>query len=378
MGAELQSLADAPDAGVADEGAEFQTLHEIVRAARNRLDDTSWDYLVGGSETETTLRRNRQALDSIAFRPRVLNDVSSVDTATTFFGRKAALPVVLCPVGSLGSIHPEGGEAAATAAGKFGVPVFVSSAIQASMEAVARAAPDMKVFQLYTRGDAAWIDNYIDLARNAGYRELCVTVDNAVASRRERDIAKRFVKPWGRTDKATSFSAAFAWDDLKRIKDRHKMPMVLKGIATAEDADIACSMGIDMVHVSNHGGRQLDHGRGTIEVLPEIVEAVDGRAKIIVDGGFYRGTDVIKALALGADHVGIGRLYLYGLAAAGAAGVLRVLELLDSEIRTSMALLGVTALSQLNKSHVHAAQPVAPAHVHSAFPLLSIEPRRYD
>jgi glycolate oxidase len=359
-----------PDLRIADDGSEFQTLHEIVRAARQKLDERSWDYLSGGSETETTLRRNRLALDSLALRPRILNDVSSIDPATLFCGRKAALPVVLCPVGSLGSFHSDGGEAVATAAGRFGVPIFVSSAVPASMHAVAGAAPDMKVFQLYIRGDAAWIDDMIGQARQAGYETLCITADNAVGSRRERDIAKRFVKPWGRTDEAAQYSASFSWDDLKRIRDRHSMTMVLKGVATGEDADLACRMGIDMVHVSNHGGRQLDHGLGSIEMLPEIVDAVAGRARIIVDGGFSRGTDVLKAIALGAHHVGIGRLYLYGLAAGGAAGVQRVLELLDSEIRIAMALLGVTRLSQLNRSYVRPARPVAAADGLSAFPLL--------
>ncbi len=366
----MQAMGDMPDSRVADDGAEFQTLHELVRAARERLDEKSWDYLSGGSETETTLRRNRMALDSIAFRPRILNDVSVVDPSTQFGGHRASLPVILCPVGSLASFHPDGGKAVASAAEAFGVPVFVSSAIPDSMRAVASAAPRMKVFQLYIRGDAAWIDDAIGRAREAGFGMLCITVDNAVASRRERDIAKRFVKPWGRSDQAARFSAAFSWDDLKRIQDTHRLPMVLKGVATGEDAEIACRMGIDFIHVSNHGGRQLDHGLGSIEMLPEVVEAVAGRAKIIVDGGFCRGTDVLKAIALGADHVGIGRLYLYGLAAAGVAGVQRVLELLDSEIRTSMALLGVTTLAQLNRSHVRPAQPVMPAHGLSAFPLL--------
>jgi isopentenyl diphosphate isomerase/L-lactate dehydrogenase-like FMN-dependent dehydrogenase len=374
----LQALEDAPDYRPADEASDFQALHEIVRAAHAKLDRNAWDYLVGGSETETTLCRNRQALDSVAFRPRVLRNVSAIDTSATFFGQKISLPVILCPVGSLASFHPNGGEEAARGASEFGVPILVSSSIRGSMEAVARGASRLKVFQLYTRGDEAWLDDYINRAKAAGYVELCVTVDGAVTSRRERDIAKRYVKPWRRSGDASFYNASFSWDDLQRLKDVHKMPMILKGIATAEDAEIACRMGLDAVFVSNHGGRQLDHGRGTLEVLPEIVDAVAGRAKIFIDGGVSRGTDVVKAIALGADAVGIGRLYLYGLAVAGSAGVRRVLELLQNEVHTCLGLLGVTGFSQLEPSHVTAASPVRPPHVHSAFPLLHLEQQRYD
>ncbi|HEY3194578.1 MAG TPA: alpha-hydroxy acid oxidase, partial [Candidatus Dormibacteraeota bacterium] len=157
---------------------------------------------------------------------------------------------------------------------------------------------------------------------------------------------------------------------VKRFKDRHTIPLILKGIATAEDADLACEHGVDMIYVSNHGGRQLDHGRGTIEILSEIVAAVGGRAAVMVDGSCLRGTDVVKAMALGAQAVGIGRLACMGLAAAGQAGLVRTLELLEDEIRICLGLLGVNNYSMLNASYLHAAQPVGPAHVMSAFPLL--------
>jgi glycolate oxidase len=157
---------------------------------------------------------------------------------------------------------------------------------------------------------------------------------------------------------------------VKRFRDNYDIPLILKGIATAEDAAIACEHGVAGVYVSNHGGRQLDHGRGALDVLPEVVAAVKGRAAVIVDGGFSRGTDVIKAIALGADAVAIGRLYLYGLAAAGQVGVVRVLELLETELRVSMGLLGVDGFAKLDQSYLHPAPPVYTAHVHSAFPLI--------
>ena len=172
--------------------------------------------------------------------------------------------------------------------------------------------------------------------------------------------------------------AALNWDDVKRIKDKHPtLKLILKGIATGEDALIAVRHGVEVVYVSNHGGRQLDAGRGSIEVLPEVVSAVGGRAKVWVDGGFSRGTDVVKALCLGAECVGLGRLYCYALAADGAAGVVRMLEILENEIRSCLGLLGVTSIAQLGAGFVHAAMPTNLPHVHSAFPLLRLDDSGY-
>ncbi|HYF09139.1 MAG TPA: alpha-hydroxy acid oxidase, partial [Acetobacteraceae bacterium] len=236
------------------------------------------------------------------------------------------------------------------------------------------------VFQLYVRGDADWIDETVRQAVGAGYDAFCLTVDTAIYSRRERDIARRFAKPWRATatNEGQRYQAALNWSDVKRIKDRHpSLPLILKGIATAEDALIACQHGVEVVYVSNHGGRQLDSGRGAIEVLPEVVQAVAGRAKVWVDGGFSRGTDVVKALCLGAELVGLGRLYCYALAADGAAGVVRMLEILENEIRSCLGLLGVTSYAELGPGYVHAAMPTNLPHVHSAFPLLDLGSRGY-
>jgi len=351
----------------------FQTLHEIVRAARANLAPGAWDYLVGGAETETTLKRNRLALDSLAFRPRVLRDVSRLDCTTTFLGRPLRIPVVLAPIGSIETFTEGGGATAARAAAEFGVAQMLSSVCAPGLEAVATAADTFRLFQLYVRGDDAFVDDHVRRAVDHGYAAVCLTVDTAVYSRRERDLARRFVKPWRVRATGHDFQAALSWDQVKRFKDTHDVPLILKGIATAEDAALACAHGVDVVYVSNHGGRQLDHGRGTLDVLPEVVAAVAGRARIIVDGGVLRGTDVVKALARGADLVGVGRLECLGLAAAGAPGLVRALELLEAEIRVCLGLLGVDRLGALDASYLHAAPPVTPPHATSAFPLLDLD-----
>ena len=357
---------------VSDTAGDFLVLHELVKAARGRLPKNTWDYLVGGTETETTLRRNRLALDSVALRPRVLRDVSRIDASSELLGRRIRLPVALAPVGSLESFEAGGGATVAAAAGEFGVPMFLSSVTKPGLEASAAAAPDaFRIFQLYVRGDDAFVDDHAQRAIAAGYHAFCFTVDTAIYSRRERDIASRFVKPWRSAATGFDFQAGLSWKHVRRFKDKWNIPLILKGIATVEDAVIACDHGVEAVYVSNHGGRQLDHGRGALEILPEVVDAVRGRAKVYVDGSFSRGTDVIKAIALGADLVVIGRLYLYGLAAAGQAGVVRVLELLEHEITTDLGLLGATGCAELDRSFVHPAPPVHEPHVHSAFPLMA-------
>ncbi len=357
---------------------EFLNLHEVVAKARQNLDQNCWDYIVGGVETETTLRRNRMALDTIAFRPRVLRDVSKVDVSTEVLGRKLRLPVVLCPVGSLESFHPEGAAPVVKAAGEFGVAHMLSSVCDPGLEGVAEAAPDaLRMFQLYVRGDAAWVDDYVARAIASKYSVFCLTVDTAHYSRRERDIAKRHITGGRRRSSGREFQAALDWKTVDRIKSKYNIPLAIKGIATAEDAKLCLDHGVDFVYVSNHGGRQLDHGRGSTDVLPEVVEAVAGRAKVIIDGGFYRGSDIVKAIALGASLVGLGRMQCYGLAAGGQSGIVRMLEILEDEVIRSMGLLGATSFGKLDASALHAAAPVTQANVFSAFPHLEITPYRY-
>lgn len=350
---------------------DYQTLHEFIPAARARLSDHIWGYLVGAAETETTMRRNRLALDQIALRPRVCRDVSQVDCTTTLLGMKMRLPVTLAPVGSLESFHPEGAAEAGRAASAFGVPIIVSSVTKPGLEESAAAAAGPKIYQLYVRGDDAWVDDVAVRAVDSGYDAFAITVDTAAYSRRERDIAGRFVKPWRTAATGHEFQAGFSWRNVEHFKSRHAVPLILKGIATGEDAALACEHGVDVVYVSNHGGRQLDHGRGAMDVLPEVLDAARGRARVLIDGGFCRGTDVVKAIAMGADAVAIGRLYCYALAAEGAAGVRRMLELLEQEVAVAMALSGVTRLAELTPRHLHVGAPaVTIPHVHSAFPLL--------
>jgi isopentenyl diphosphate isomerase/L-lactate dehydrogenase-like FMN-dependent dehydrogenase len=351
----------------------FPTLHQIVRAARASLAPGPWDYLIGGAETETTQRRNRQALDSIAFRPRVLRGVEKVDCTSTLFGRPVRLPVLLAPVGGLETFDPGGGATVGKASAEFGVPHMLSSVCQPGLEEVAAAADNFRIFQLYVRGDDAWVDDVVHRAVDSGYAVFAITVDTASYSRRERDVARRFVKPWRVRATGFNFQAGFTWDHIKRFKDKHTIPLVLKGIATAEDAVIACDLGVEGIYVSNHGGRQLDHGRGSADVLPEVVQAVGNRATVIVDGSCMRGTDIVKMITLGAKAVGIGRLQCCGLAAAGQAGLVRVLELLEEEVRIAMMLLGVDRLSALDRSYLHPATPVVMPHATSAFPLLDEE-----
>ncbi|HEX3348689.1 MAG TPA: alpha-hydroxy acid oxidase [Acetobacteraceae bacterium] len=355
---------------------EYLVIHEFIEKARNNLNRNVWDYLIGGSESETTLARNRLALDSVALRHRVLVDVSQIDPTAEFFGRKVRLPIALAPVGSLESFEPGGGATVAKAAGMFGVPFFCSSVTKPGLEAIAAAATGPKVFQLYVRGDAAFVDDHVKRAIDAGYDAFCITVDTARYSRRERDLTKRFRKYWT-NQVGVDYQAALSWDAIARFKARHKIKLILKGIGTAEDALKACSLGVESVYVSNHGGRQLDHGRGSFDVLPEVVAAVAGRAHIMVDGGFYRGTDIIKGIAMGADTIAIGRLYLYGLAANGATGIVRLLELVEAEIEQSMGLTGVANWRQLDRTYLHPAQPVVLPTVHSAFPHLNLPRETY-
>jgi glycolate oxidase len=357
---------------------EFQNLHELVRKARTNLNQNAWDYIVGGSETETTLRRNRMALDEIAFRPRVLRNVAEVDPSVEVFGRKLRLPVLFAPVGALESFDPGAAASVARGAGAFGTAHMLSSVSQPGLENVAKAAPDaLRIYQLYVRGDDAFVEDHVSRAIDNGYSAFCLTVDTAHYSRRERDIAKRFVRASRLRVSGSDFQMGLDWRTVKLIKDKYKIPLVLKGIATAEDAAIALDHGIEWIYVSNHGGRQLDHGRGAMHVLPEVTAAVAGRARIMIDGSFCRGTDIVKAIAMGADLVGLGRLQCWALAAAGEAGIVRMLELLEDEVIRCLGLLGVKNFAELDKSYLHATTPTNLPGVFSAFPLLDIEPYRY-
>ena len=257
--------------------------------------------------------------------------------------------------------------AVARAAHAFGTLFMVSSATLPTLEEIAAASESPKIFQLYIRGDWDWVKGMIDRIKAVGYQGFCLTVDSALYSRRERPMISRWSVDNTRAPQHREWQAKVTWEDAVRMRDYAGLPFVLKGIMSPEDAALAVRYGVDAVWVSNHGGRQLDHGEGTLDVLPEIIDVVGDAAEVVVDSGILRGTDVIKALALGARAVAIGKLQGWGLAAAGQDGVVRVLEILDEEIRVSMGLLGVTAVDQLNTSYLRPAHPTTLPHEMSAW-----------
>ena len=350
--------------------SEWHSLQQIYRAARSRMEAGHWAFTNGGAESETTLKRNRLALDSLAFRPRVLRDVSRVDPSTALLGRRLRLPVLLAPIGGMAAMIPGGALDAARAAAAFGSLSFKSSVSEPALAEVVAAAPAAVISQVYVRGDEAWLHGHIREAQDLGCRAFCFTVDIAYFGRRERDIiggaSPRIPPP----PEQLVHQAALNWDVISRARDAFDLPLIVKGIATPEDAGEAVARGIDIIHVSNHGGRQLDFGLGTMDILPEVVAAVRGRAAVIVDGGFMRGTDVLKAVALGADAVALGKLQVWALAAGGEAGLMRALEILEDEITNAMGLLGVAELAALGPQYLCKAPPVAEPGITSAYPFI--------
>lgn len=353
--------------------AEFLTLHEIVRKAKQNLDQGAWDYLVGGADTESSLRRNRAGVDSWVFKPRILNDVTNVQCETALLGQPLRMPVVMPPIGSVQAFEENGAAAVARACQAFGILQVLSSVCLPTFEDLAEQVPGPRVYQLYLTGDEAWMDEIIERAVAAGYVGFCLTADTQTYSRRERDILKRYVPLSGRVSGGGDFNAqaAMSWDTVAHIKEKFDIPLFIKGVAVAEDAARCVEAGVDVVWVSNHGGRQLDHTRACIDALPEVVAAVAGRVPVIVDGGFMRGADVVKALCLGATAVGMGRFEALAMAAGGEPALTKALQILEHEIKTSMALLGVNCLEQLGPELVMREQSITAPGVLSAFPLIT-------
>ena len=350
--------------------SEVATLTEIIRMARATMKEPVWTFVTGGAESETTLRRNRQGLDERALRPRIMRDVREIDMSTTLLDTKLRIPVFMAPCGGVTQMDPGGTLAIVKAGGEFGTLGWISSVAQPNLEEVRAGSDAPAVFQIYVRGDNDWLLERLAKAGELGYQAFCVTADTAYSGRNERRMLAQLAAgtPARRNESGMEFQAALNWDHIDLLRENSKIPLVLKGVATADDARIAVDHGIDVVYVSNHGGRQLDQGYGSIDVLADIVDAVGEQVDIVVDGGFSRGTDVLKAIALGAKAVGIGRLYCLGLAAGGQAGVVRVLELLEEEIKMAMGLLGVTSLSQLDPSYLGAASAVNEPSMTSAHP----------
>ncbi len=345
----------------------FLTIRQMVQAGHAKLQDELWDYIAGGSGSEVTLRRNQQALQRYAFRPRVLRDVSQLDPRGSMLGHRLRIPVFLSPIGSLGVFHPEGAKASARAADRFGTMFFYGVHSETPIEEIVTHSSGPLVFQLYLRGGPDWAAEKAALAERLGFKALCVTVDMPVSGRRERDIVNDF-EPLAAIRRPNLESAAVdrgygslstrSWKSIEALRQATNLPIIIKGIQTGEDAALAVEAGASVIYVSNHGGRQLDHARAAIDILPEVVAAVAGRCEVVIDGGFTSGADVVKALIVGASAVGIGKLHGLALTVGGQAGVERVLEILEAEILAVLGLLGATSLAELSASYLSRAEPV--------------------
>ena len=344
--------------------------------AREKLEEPIYDFIAGGAEDEISLAGNLSAWSRIQLLPRVLAGVTNVDTATEVLGQPVTSPILLAPVAYLRAADPEGEKATARASAAAGTIMVLSTMSTVPMEEVAAAAEGRRWFQLYVYPERDVTKRLVQRAEAAGYSALCLTVDVPYLGRRERDFYNQLQFPPGivpanfldmievsefhATDSALAaqaaslISPAITWDDVDWLRSITSMPVLLKGVLTAADAKVALDHGVAGIIVSNHGGRQLDGVPAPVEVLPEIVEAVAGRVPVLVDGGVRRGTDVLKALALGADAVLIGRPYVWGLAAEGEAGVRNVIRMLQEEFRLAMALSGCRSVGEINRALIRA------------------------
>jgi isopentenyl diphosphate isomerase/L-lactate dehydrogenase-like FMN-dependent dehydrogenase len=377
------------------------SIADLRELARKRLPRLVFDFIDGGAGDEKTLRENRRAFAHWLLMPRVGIDVSERSLATEILGRPSSLPLILAPTGLAGLYWPGGEIHALRAATRAGIPFCLSTNSIASMEEVARAVPDCeRWFQLYMLKDKALLDGMIDRAWKAGYRVLCLTIDLPIQGRRERDSRNAFTLPlrprvrtaydvavrpqWlygllrnpvsfgnfrdvagGLTSiaqhVATLFDPSASWDDFARVRERWKGQFIVKGVLHPEDAQRAVAIGAAAVIVSNHGGRQLDQVPGACAALPGITDAIGSKAEVILDGGVRRGTDILKARALGASSCLIGRPFLWGLAAGGEAGVARTLQIFRDELDNAMALLGVRTLSEISPDHLRARHHAVPS-----------------
>jgi isopentenyl diphosphate isomerase/L-lactate dehydrogenase-like FMN-dependent dehydrogenase len=348
--------------------AEPVNVGDFERLAEDRLDQGAFGYIAGGAGDEWTMRENVAAFNRWVLRPRVLVDVASVTTATTVLGQDVAMPILVAPTAFQRFVHPEAEAPAARAAAAAETVFCLSTLSSLTPSDIAAATPNgTNWFQLYWSRDRGFTADLVAAAAAAGFSAIVLTVDLPVAGRRERDIRAAFELPadfplpnlaahLGGGD----FHAALGevvdrritWRDLEWLASLTELPLVVKGILTAEDARLACQQGVAGVVVSNHGGRQLDGVSATLDALPEVVEACAGEVTVLVDGGVRRGTDVVKALALGARAVLVGRAALWGLAVDGEEGVRRVLELLRAEVELALTLLGCSSPEALAPAHV--------------------------
>lgn len=376
--------------------ANSANIEDLRRMARRRLPQGVFDYIDGGAEDELTMAANSAAYRRLAFSPRVLRDVSEVDISSTLLGRTLSYPLVLAPTGFTRIADPEGELAVARAAKRAGLPYALSTLGTRSIEEVAAVGSDRLWFQVYTWKDRDLVADLVKRAAAANYEAICLTVDTAVLGRRERDVRRGFTLPpkvglstivdgilhpgWAwkfltsepiifanvagtsvgdGTDAislaeyvGSQFDPGLSWDDVDWLREHWDGPIVVKGIQSVQDAIIAADRGVEAIAISNHGGRQLDSAPATLDLLPDIAAAVGGRTEIICDGGVRRGSDIVKAIALGANAVMTGRPYLYGLGAAGEAGVDQVLGNFASETQRTMALIGCTSVPDLGPEYI--------------------------
>jgi 4-hydroxymandelate oxidase len=341
-------------------------VYDYEQLARTRMNAAAWGFYQGGSDDEITLKANCSAYQRIRLRPRVLVDVSDCNAETTIMGIPVQMPIMVAPTALHRLAHPEGELATAQAAGTAGALMVVSTGSSYSLEEIASVATGPLWFQLYIYRDLSVTVKLLKRAKAAGYRAIVLTVDSPRVGRRERDLRNNFCLPShvqmaNFADEAWKGGlrgerAPITWETLHWLQSETSLPLILKGILTAEDAHMAVEHGVAGIIVSNHGGRQLDGAVTSIEALPEIVDAVAGRCAVYVDGGIRRGTDVLKALGLGASAVLIGRPILWGLAANGAEGVRHVLYLLREELELDMALAGLRTLTCIDRSLIKMAR----------------------
>src|SRR6266571_194995 len=337
------------------------TIEDLRRLAEKRLPRAVFDFFDGGAEDETTLRDNRAAFERARLAPRMLTGVAQIDTASDILGSRSKLPIAVGPTGGAGFGWPFADVGIARAAAAAGIPYTLSTMATASIERIAREAGGRLWFQAYIFKNRDITMRLIERARQLGYDALMVTVDVPVGGKRERDFRNDLPALENVADLAPDaksiaeiassvgsfWDAGFDWDGLKETRDRWPGKMLVKGILRADDAERLAALGVDAVVVSNHGGRQLDGALASLDALPPIARAVKGRLSVLVDGGVRRGVDVLKAVALGAEGVMLGRATLYGVCAAGEAGAARALEILRDELVRAMQLSGVRSVREI-------------------------------
>ena len=349
-------------------------VHDYERLAEERLEPGVFGYYAGGAGDEWTLAENVAAFLRWVLRPRVLVDVGAVTTATTVLGTEVSMPILVAPTAFHRLAHPDGEPATARAAAAAGTIMCLSTLATAGAAEVAEAAPGgARWYQLYWHPDRGLTRAIVEEAADSGFSAIVLTVDLPVLGNRERDLrtgftlsddlVPAFTRPASYTPEGGSevlgwvVDPRLTWKDLEWLRSLSELPLVVKGVLTAEDAALAVEHGCEGIVVSNHGGRQLDGVPASLDALPEVVQAVGGRCEVLVDGGVRRGTDVAKALALGAQAVLVGRAVLWGLAHDGQAGVERVLSLLRTELELALALLGCTSPASVTRGHVGRAVP---------------------